>query len=90
MRMVRTQSVPSQVFALLPPNSQPASGLRAPLSDRGLPEGAAAADRAPDALKASPKPLLGAGLGAPAGVPPSVSKGVDAAKSRVGPTCVEL
>jgi hypothetical protein len=48
----------------------------------GLPAGAAAADRAPDAAQASPEPLSGAGLGActersvgtPAGVSASVSQ----------------
>ena len=56
-----------------------------PGSHRGLPAGVASADRATDAAQASPEPLPGARVGAPAGIPPSVSQGADAAES-----CVDL
>ena len=52
--------------------------------DRGLPAGAAAADRAAHTAKASPEPVPGARVGTPAGVSESVSQRVDAAQSRVG------
>ena len=55
---------------------------------RGLPAGAGAANRAPDAAQAPPEPLSGARLGAPAGVSESISLGADAAESRVGPDLI--
>jgi len=51
-----------------------AQQARTPRPHRGLPAGAAAADRAADAAQASPEPLPGARLGAPAGVSASVSQ----------------
>ena len=43
----------------------------------------AAADRADDAIEASPEPVSGARVGTPAGVPESVSQGADVAEPRL-------
>ena len=59
-------------------------GSRVPGPHRGLPAGAAAADRAADTAQASPEPLPGARVGAPAGVSQTVSQGADAAESCIG------
>ena len=66
-----------------------AQQARTPRPHRGLPAGAAAADRAADAAQAPLEPLSGAGVGAPAGVLAFVPEGADAAQSRVGPGFVE-
>ncbi len=55
----------------------------APGCHRGLPAGAGTAARASDAPEASPEPLSGAGVGAPAGLSASLPQGIDAAQSRV-------
>lgn len=62
--------------------------VRAAGPDRGLPAGAAATGRAPDAAQAPPKSLSGTGAGGPTGVPTSISQGAYAAESRVGPDLV--
>ena len=62
---------------------------RAPGPHRGLPPGASATDRAPDAAKASPEPASGAGVGALAGVSTSVPEGAHAAQPRAGLSSVD-
>ena len=56
---------------------------------RELPAGAGAADRAADAAQAPLESLPGARVGAPTGLPTSVSERADAAESRVGPSSVD-
>jgi hypothetical protein len=65
-----------------------AQQARTPRPHRGLPARAGTANRAFDAPEASPKPLPGARLGAPAGVSASLPQGADAAEPRVGPNLV--
>ena len=55
---------------------------------RGLPPGAAAADRAADTAQASPEPASHARLGVPAGLSQPVPQGADAAEPRLGPNLV--
>jgi hypothetical protein len=59
---------------------------RDPGPHRGLPPGVAATDRAVDTTQASPEPLRGSRLGAPAGLPTHVPQGADAVESCVDPS----
>ncbi len=56
----------------------------APGPHRGLPAGHGTTDRAADAAQTSSEPASGSRLGAPAGLPASVSQGAHAAQSCIG------